>query len=55
VLCPVLILPKIGLRIINTKMVIIYADAQSAKNISMDIKDDHFVKSVVLKLGITTY
>jgi len=53
VLCPVLIHLRIGLRIINTKTETIYADAQNVKNIFMDTKDDHFVKSAVLKLGIT--
>lgn len=53
VLCPVLIPQRIGLRIINTKMETMYADAQNVRNIFTDIKGDHFVKSVVLKLGIT--
>jgi hypothetical protein len=52
-LCPVLILRRIGLRTIYTKTAIIYADAQNVRNIFTDIKDDHFAKSVVLKLGIT--
>jgi len=50
-LCPVLILQRIGLRIINTKTVTIYADAQNARNTFMDTKEDPFVKSVVLKIG----
>jgi len=53
-LCPFLILLRIGLRIINMKTAIMYAGVQNVKNIFTDIKGDHFVKSAVLKLGITS-
>jgi hypothetical protein len=50
-LCPVLILQRIGLRTINTKTETIYANAINVKNTFMDTKDDHYARSVGLKIG----
>ncbi len=37
----------------NTKTETMYVDVVNVKNTFMDTKDDHYVKNVVLKCGIT--